>query len=63
MSEKSHWPFASDAGTEGTRDSRSREAEAEKARLADQAAAHHLRIRHDRLIVGGRAHIKKSGLS
>jgi hypothetical protein len=60
---KSHWPFGSDAGTRGARDSdRALELESERARLAEQTALRQ-RMRHDRMIVGGRAHTKKSGLS
>ena len=63
MPEKSHWPFDSDAGTKGPRDAdRSLELESERARLANQAMFRQ-RMRHDRLIVGGRAHTKRSGLS
>jgi len=59
MPQKSHWPFGGDApqGVQG----QSKEA-AEKARLAEQANLRQ-RMRHDRLIVGGRAHTKKHGLS
>jgi hypothetical protein len=63
MSDKSHWPFTGDAGTRGTRGTQeSREAEHERARQAEQAQLRQ-RMRHDRLLVGGRAHTKKSGLS
>jgi hypothetical protein len=62
MSEKSHWPFGSDAGAQGARDVSARDAAAERERAANQAALSQ-RARHDRLIVGGRAHAKKHGLS
>jgi hypothetical protein len=61
MPEKSHWPFGSDAGTKGAQ-RWDRLNEGERDRLAEQAALRQ-RMRHDRLIVGGRAHTKKSGLS
>ena len=57
--EKSHWPFGSGAGVEGRG---SGKAQDEQARAAEQAALRQ-RMRHDRLIVGGRAHAKKHGLS
>jgi hypothetical protein len=57
--EKSHWPFGSSAGVEGRSPGKS---EGEQARAAEQAALRQ-RMRHDRLIVGGRAHAKKHGLS
>jgi hypothetical protein len=57
--EKSHWPFGSGAGAEGRG---SGKADSEQARAAEQAALRQ-RMRHDRLIVGGRAHAKKHGLS
>lgn len=59
MPEKSHWPFDRDARMQG---GGPHEEEREKARLAEQAALRQ-RMRHDRLIVGGRAHTKKHGLS
>jgi len=62
MSEKSHWPFGSDADAQNTRDLTARDAAAERERAARQAALSQ-RERHDRLIVGGRAHTKKHGLS
>jgi len=62
MSEKSHWPFGNDADPQGARDAGARDAAAERERAAHQAAQTQ-RARHDRLIVGGRAHAKKHGLS
>lgn len=61
MPNKGHWPFTDDsAGHEAWSEQRSQEAE--RARHAEQAALRQ-RMRHDRLIVGGRAHTKKRGLS
>jgi hypothetical protein len=63
MSETSHWPFDGDAGAGNSRVSaHPSEAEIKRAHLADQAALRRM-MRHDRLIKGGRAHTKKSGLS
>lgn len=61
MAEKTHWPFS---GDENAREAwnAGRSHEAERARLAEQAMIRQ-RMRHDRLIVGGRAHTKKRGLS
>jgi hypothetical protein len=63
MAEKTHWPFGEEADP-------SKEAAAKKHQEQIQAqaylnanAAHRLRMRNDRLIVGGRAHTKKPGLS
>ena len=62
MSEKSHWPFGNDADPQSARSVSTRDAAAERERAANQAAQTQ-RARHDRLIVGGRAHTKKHGLS
>jgi hypothetical protein len=63
MTEKSHWPFDSDTGGKGAHaSSHSAKLDSERARAANQAAFRQ-RLRNDRLIVGGRAHTKKSGLS
>jgi len=61
MPDKGKWPFDSGdrANAKGGRD---RSAEQEQERLA-AAAVHQQHLRHDRLIVGGRAHTKKHGLS
>lgn len=59
MSQKSHWPF-DDPSVQGS--GAAKKDELEKARMAEQAALRQ-RMRHDRLIVGGRAHTKKHGLS
>jgi hypothetical protein len=61
MTEKRHWPFGGDPWGRGTRGS-DREPDAAKAHADDQAAQRP-RMRNDRLIVGGRAHTRKSGLS
>jgi hypothetical protein len=58
--EKSGWPFAGSAGQASGRGSAKQTADQERA--AEQAALR-ARMRHDRLIVGGRAHAKKHGLS
>jgi hypothetical protein len=61
MTEKSHWPFGGDPWARRAR-SAIREPDGTKAQTADQYAMRQ-RARNDRLIVGGRAHTKKSGLS
>jgi hypothetical protein len=60
VSESSHWPFESHGAKRGI--GRSGKLQGAKARAAQQAMFRQ-RARHDRLIVGGRAHSKKSGLS
>lgn len=63
MPEKGHWPFGGDPWARRVRGSnRASEADDAKAHSAEQFAMRQ-RVRHDRLIVGGRAHVKKSGLS
>jgi hypothetical protein len=63
MTEKSHWPFDSESEKRGPRDSdRSPQLKGKQAYVANKAASRQM-MRHDRLIVGGRAHTKKSGLS
>jgi hypothetical protein len=68
MAQKAHWPFGQNSdehSTEADRElerQREREAEREQARLAAEATRRQMQ-RHDRLIVGGRAHTKKHGLS
>jgi len=59
MTEQGHWPFDSEAEKKRLR------AEDLKNPKGWQSnkAAHRQQIRNDRLIVGGRAHVKKSGLS
>jgi len=61
MPNKAHWPFSDDSDAREVW-SAGRSQEAERARLAERAALRQ-RMRHDRLIVGGRAHTKKRGLS
>ncbi len=56
---ESHWPFSGDAASGQGWDRA--EGQREKARM--QQAAFRQKMRHDRLIVGGRAHVKKSSLS
>ncbi|MBE0417487.1 MAG: hypothetical protein IBX63_06965 [Coriobacteriia bacterium] len=63
MPEKSYLPFGSEAGVHGGRKlSRSRGLESKAAHYADKTMLRQ-RLRHDRLIVGGRAHTRKRGLS
>jgi hypothetical protein len=63
MQKTGHWPFGGDAGATGDHGSQSfRKEEDERARAAEQAALRQ-HMRHDRLIVGGRAHTKKRGLN
>lgn len=65
MLDKGHWPFGGSEGPGDARDrehERERELEKEQQRLqaeVDRKAA----LRHDRFLVGGRAHVKKRGLS
>jgi len=65
MAEKSHWPFGQDVGPGEAHELdrvREREIEREQARMAAEAA-HQAQRRNNRLLVGGRAHTKKPGLS
>jgi len=65
MTEKSHWPFGSAEGPGDARDTerqREREAERERARLQAEITQR-AGMRHDRFLTGGRAHVKKRGLS
>jgi hypothetical protein len=63
VSDNSHWPFTGNIWARNNRKAhRSPEADEEQVRGADSAMPK-VRGRHDRLIVGGRAHTKKSGLS
>jgi hypothetical protein len=63
MTEKSHWPFGDDAGkAHEAAAKKEQDLAREKARVAEDAA-HRLQLRNDRLLVGGRAHAKKPGLS
>jgi hypothetical protein len=63
MPEKSHWPLGSDLASRRARGmDRDFELESARARLAASVAMRQA-ARHDRLIVGGRAHTKKRGLS
>ena len=55
------WPFDGDDKASAKDDAR-RAAEQEQARKAAEAL-HKQHLRHDRLLVGGRAHTKKPGLS
>ena len=61
MPDKAKWPFGADdhAAARGDLD---RATEREQARLAAEAF-HRQHLRHDRFLVGGRAHAKKRGLS
>ena len=62
MSEKGHWPFNTDAAGRGAHGDHVRDTGNEKSMQAQQAMLRQ-RMRFDRLIVGGRAHTKKHGLS
>ncbi len=63
MTQKTHWPFGGDPwGQGGKAASRQQDDAGGKMRSADQTAMRN-HSRNDRLIVGGRAHTKKSGLS
>lgn len=66
MSGKSHWPFGPDEGEAAARhlereQEREREREANRQSLAAKAEIQ--RQSRNKLIVGGRAHTKKQGLS
>lgn len=62
MSETSHWPFGDGSwNRKARRSSQAVPLETPQAHSAQKAVGH--RARNDRLIVGGRAHTKKSGLS
>jgi hypothetical protein len=63
MPEKSHWPFSGNVWSRGSRVEDRASADAEKkARLAELGVRRE-RARHDRFIVGGRAHTKQRGMS
>jgi hypothetical protein len=65
MTQKSHWPFGPAEGAGDAREQerlREREAERERARLQAEIVQR-AGMRHDRFLTGGRAHIKKRGLS
>ncbi|NTU71386.1 MAG: hypothetical protein HGB10_06170 [Coriobacteriia bacterium] len=67
MPEKSHWPFGPDGGEGAARESdrsleKQREREAQKLQMAAQAEVQR-QSRNNRLIVGGKAHTRKKGLS
>lgn len=62
MQQKSHWPFTGGYDTSGGQGGTQADPESKKAHLAEMASLRQ-RMRHDRLIVGGRAHTKKHGLS
>jgi hypothetical protein len=64
VAEKYHWPFGKDPNSGEARElERAREREVE--REAERAAARFARfeMRNNRLLVGGRAHTRKPGLS
>ncbi|MDO8915567.1 MAG: hypothetical protein Q7W16_05740 [Coriobacteriia bacterium] len=61
--ETTHWPFGSSGGAGDARE-REREQERERERARLQAEIDRkTQARHDRFLVGGRAHAKKRGLS
>jgi hypothetical protein len=57
-----HWPFSDDPGASEAAASFRAAIERKQARESAQTAQRE-HVRHDRLIVGGRAHTKKHGLS
>ncbi len=59
MTDQGHWPFDSEADKKGLR---AEDLKNPKGRQSNKAA-YRQQIRNDRLIVGGRGHVKKSGLS
>ena len=63
MAEQGHWPFDQEQGKHTPRTSdRSPQLKGKQAHAGNKAAIQQ-HLRNDRLIVGGRAHTKKSGLS
>ena len=63
MPDKGHWPFTGGPSAYGARDQHTaKEGGEERARLAEETAMRQ-KARMNRLIVGGRAHTKKRGLS
>ena len=58
----SHWPFSENAGPDDTAAAFRAALERRQERAATQNAARQ-HLRNDRLLVGGRAHVKKHGLS
>lgn len=65
MAEETHWPFGHDGSAGEAREwdrVREREIEREQARMTAEAA-HQTQRRNNRLLVGGKAHTKKPGLS
>lgn len=65
MPEKSHWPFGPAEGPgEARAEDRQKERELEREQAHLQAeVARRAQTRHDRFLTGGRAHVKKRGLS
>jgi len=61
MTGKGKWPFEGDEKA-SAKDDVKRAAEQEQARRAAEAL-NKVHLRHDRLLVGGRAHTKKPGMS
>jgi len=64
MASKTHWPFgdASGHGRDLATAGRDWNAAKQREKMSRELAAH-MRMRNDRLLVGGRAHTKKPGLS
>jgi hypothetical protein len=64
MPDKTHWPFTGDTESGDSDHSIKNQSklDSQNARAANQAAFQQ-RMRNDRLLVGGRAHVRKSGLS
>lgn len=57
-----HWPFNENATGKTAAESNREALERKRARVQARVTARE-HVRHDRLIVGGRAHTKKQGLS
>jgi len=63
MTDKTHWPFSGNIWAHGNRKAhRSPDTDEAKLRSADTGVQRQ-HVRHDRFIVGDRAHQKKAGLS
>lgn len=62
MPENTHWPFSGGSNERERHADQHSKLDSQRARAANQAAFRQ-RLRNDRLLVGGRAHVKKAGLS
>jgi hypothetical protein len=63
MPEKSHWPFGGDPWNRSGKGRRRDQGTETTKNAESERATPRQHGRADRLIVGGRAHVKKSGLS